>query len=343
MIKNSCIECGKCLKICPVEAPKQARFSSIKSYAFYSENNSKSGRASSSGVFEALAKVIINNNGVVCGAAFDDSWNVRHILVNRIEDVYKLCTSKYSQSFIDNDLYCKVRDALKKRVVLFVGTPCQVAAINRFIKNKNNLITVDLVCHGVPSPKVWESYLKYMSNGKKIIDINFRDKKYYSYYGLKIVYENEEFYEPVMDNIYLQGYISNLFLRNSCSQCEFKGYQHNGDITLGDLWRAEKIDEYFKNKYNISWVIVNTKVGEEMISNISSLFTVRDIEIQREIKYNQSYIRSINHHRNRDKFFKEFAENEKEIEQIIKYNIKENWPKQFLNRIKRIVKLKMRR
>ena len=185
-ITSNCVECGICLQVCPITQPKLKENKNIKSYAYYSEVNSNMGRSSSSGVFEAIARYVINKKGIVCGAAFDSAWNVRHILVDNTDDLKLLCTSKYVQSYIEEDLYTRIDKILKERIVLFAGTPCQVAALNNFIKDKKNLITVDLVCHGVPSPKVWDRYLKSISCGRHVLDVNFRDKSHKDYYGLNI-------------------------------------------------------------------------------------------------------------------------------------------------------------
>lgn len=320
-ISTDCIECGKCKRVCPVDNCNERDRVKATSYAYYSEENSIKGRCSSSGVFGALAEETITRGGAVCGAAFDDAWKVRHIIVDKKDEIFKICTSKYSQSFIGENLYSQLKEELEKRIVLFAGTPCQVAGVKKIFKDNKNLITIDIVCHGVPSVNVWKLYLESLAKKRKIIDINFRDKKNINYYGLKILFSGEEFYESVMENIYMQGYINNLFLRNSCTICKFKGNQHCADITLGDLWRAEQIDESFRGKNNISWVIVNTNRGEKMLSFIKTQFEIKEVPIELANAFNNSYSKSVKHHKNREKFFRE-VESGVEICEAIRKNSK---------------------
>lgn len=339
-ISSNCVKCGLCLQVCPVSQPSFKEIDNNKSYAYYSEENSNAGRSSSSGVFEAIARYVINKKGVVCGAAFDTQWNVRHILVDNVDDLKLLCTSKYVQSYIEEDLYKRICKNLKERIVLFAGTPCQVAAINSFVKDRTNLITVDLVCHGVPSPKVWNSYLNNISCGKNILDVNFRDKSHKEYYGLKVVFKDSEYYESVTQSAYLQGYINNLYIRNSCTSCNFKGKHHVSDITLGDLWHAEKINVLFRDKHNISWVIVNTDVGAIVAKEIKNDFLVVEIDMQKEISFNQSYSNSSRHHKNRTRFFELYEQEEGELSSLINKYIKICFIERAFKKVKRLIQQK---
>lgn len=336
-IIESCVNCGSCLNVCPILQKKQGDKKKSISYAYYSEINSKFGRSSSSGVFEVIARHVIDNGGVVCGAAFDANWNVRHTIVDSVDDIKLLCTSKYVQSFIEEDLYKKIYKISKEKIVLFAGTPCQVAALHNFAKEKKNLITVDIVCHGIPSPKIWRRYLESISCGKKVTDINFRDKRCESCYGLKISYADNEFYESVTQNAYLQGYINNLYIRNSCTYCEFKGDNHTADITLGDLWHAEKVDLALTGKHNVSWVIINTDAGAALERKIRSNFWVSEIDINKEIIYNQSYCSSSQHHKNRSVFFDSLTRNDIDISTLIKECIKTNFLEKVINKLEKTI------
>lgn len=334
-ILSNCVNCGSCLKVCPISQKRIDVNSNIRSYAYYSEMNSKAGRCSSSGVFESIARYVINRKGVVCGAAFDSLWSVQHIVVDNIDDIKLLCTSKYVQSYIEGDLFKRICELLKDRIVLFVGTPCQVAALQSFAKDKTNLITVDIVCHGVPSPKVWEMYLRSISCGDEITDINFRDKRCENCYGLKVTYTDREFYESVEQNAYLQGYINNLYIRNSCTYCAFKGSNHTADITLGDLWHAEKIDTLFRKKHNVSWVIINTDVGISVEKEIRRDFIVSEIDIIKEIIYNRSYSYSSQHHKKRKAFFEMLERDDIDVSRLIKKCIKRGLIHKIVSKIMR--------
>ena len=176
-----CIHCGKCEKVCPVRNKEKTQRQSLKkAYAAFHRDKKIRFQSSSGGIFSAIAQEVIRQGGVVFGAAFNNAFEVEHIYVERVEDLSKLRGSKYVQSAM-GETYKNVLNFLKSgRLVLFSGTPCQVSALKLFLNEKyENLITVDVICHGVPSPDVWKKYVNYRKrkdSRAELKEVYFRDK-----------------------------------------------------------------------------------------------------------------------------------------------------------------------
>ena len=174
-----CIRCELCKKVCAFQNVEEDNVP-ISTFAAISKNRNQAKNSASGGIFAAIAQYVINNNGIVYGAAFDDSWNVKHIGIEHIEDLIKLQGSKYTQSNTDTTfIEVKKMLALGKQV-LYSGTPCQIAGLKKYLgKDYTNLITIDIICHGVPSNKMFKDYLSYLEakNNAKIQNFKFRDKK----------------------------------------------------------------------------------------------------------------------------------------------------------------------
>ena len=179
--KGKCVHCGLCDQVCPIikVTSLNNQYKMPKVYAGWAENKKIRLRSSSGGVFSVLAEYFLKKKGYVCGAAFDDKNHLRHIIISNKKDLQKLRGSKYVQSEIGG-VYRKIRDLLEKnKRVLFSGTPCQVAGLKNFLrKDYERLVTIDLICHGVPSPLVFDKYLKEVEGQykTKINKINFRNK-----------------------------------------------------------------------------------------------------------------------------------------------------------------------
>ncbi len=331
---EKCIHCRKCEKICPIK--DRIRLEHTKSYAVFNVKNVQQVICSSSGLFGELSNQILMDGGVVYGAAMTSPYQVKHIRISNPEEIDKICNSKYVQSVIEKEMYLLISEDLKSKKVLFSGTPCQVAAVRRFVETTSNLILVDVVCHGVPSPRVWRDYVKEVSNGKKPVAVSFRDKRNEECYGLCIKYENTEFYEKVVDNAYLQGFIQNLYLRQSCYACAFKGENRVADITLGDLWNAEKINKSFVGRNNGSWVLTHSSIGEELLTRMQGKFDIIEIEMDDAAKYNASYFESAECHKKREAFIENY--NCTSVSQEIEMAIKENFVWQYVTKIKHFIK-----
>ena len=262
--KSICIDCGLCEKVCPVLHQCEPR-KPLKVYAAKNLDEEIRRQSSSGGVFTLLAEQIIQEGGVVFGARFDENWEVKHDHTETIEGLAAFRGSKYVQSRME-DNYRKAEDFLKQeRKVLFSGTPCQIAGLKRFLrKDYDNLLAVDFVCHGVPSPGVWRQYLKetvarmcdknsvsidpISKENAHVESISFRDKssgwKKFSFAltlsttsrsGAK---NTVSLCEVFPKNTFMKGFLADLYLRSSCYACSAKCGKSGSDITIGDLWGA---------------------------------------------------------------------------------------------------------
>ena len=291
-----CIDCGLCEKVCPVINQEKVR-KPIKVYAAKNVDETVRLKSSSGGVFSVFAESVIANGGVVFGAKFDKDWSVVHTWTDSIEGLAAFRGSKYVQSRIGNT-YREAETFLKQgRVVLFSGTPCQIAGLKRYLrKDYVNLQTVDVVCHGVPSPLVWQEYLKEMCakrtigknsvsvslNGLSgIADIAFRDKTNgWKKYGFKIGYvaskatENtvsksaiDYNIEPFNENVFMRGFLKNLYLRPSCYACAAKSGKSGSDLTIADFWGVDRLYPELDDDKGLTALLVNNphiEFGDKM-------------------------------------------------------------------------------
>jgi NAD-dependent dihydropyrimidine dehydrogenase PreA subunit len=320
--KETCIDCGLCEKVCPVIHQDEPR-KPLKVYAAKNLDEEIRKQSSSGGVFTLLAEQIIHEGGVVFGARFDGNWEVKHDFTETIEGLAPFRGSKYIQSRIE-DNYIKAEEFLKQgRKVLFSGTPCQVSGLRRYLqKNYDNLLTVDIICHGVPSNKVWQKYLKEIlfkieilwdlsidryNYKKQIKNISFRDKRNgWKNYGFKLNIENIEFYENHRNNIYMKAYLSNVSLRPSCYNCPCKEQKSHSDITLSDLWLCKDnihLDNFNKDK-GLSCIFVNSNNLESYLKKADLI----EISIDEGVQANPCFYNSVKCPDNRKKFWTSLAQ-----------------------------------
>jgi len=260
--ENKCINCGLCKKICPQNSyeEKELEYEQKCYAAVY--NNDIALKSSSGGMFTLLSEYVLEKNGYVCGAAFSDDFKkVEHIIVDNKNDLEKLRVSKYLQSYV-GDIYKKIKELLDNdNYVLFSGTPCQVSGLKSYLrKDYEKLLTVDIVCHGVPSPKVWERYLEEISNGRKVISASFRSKSKGWAPALKIEYSDGSILEEdCVVNIYFQAFLKDLICNKTCGKCKYTNLNRQGDVTIGDFWKIEEKSKVFENKNGVSLVLLNNK------------------------------------------------------------------------------------
>ena len=292
----SCVNCGKCEKICPVMTERQEETQQPQAYAAQSTNTRILETSSSGGVFSVLAGYVLKHGGVVFGCAMtDDCYAAEHKKVERTEELEELRGSKYLQSRTDH-IFPSVKAALEHdRYVLFSGTPCQVAGLRSYLTGTNteNLITVDIVCHGAPSPFVWEKFVKHWEKIKasKIVSVQFRNKsRGWKTYSLVLTFENGQVYSNLAaKDLYCRGFIGDYFLRRSCYCCKAKGSGHVSDITLGDLWGARQVCPQMDDDRGTSLVLVNTEKGARVFREISGYLESHPIDVREALQYNPSY------------------------------------------------------
>lgn len=324
-----CIDCCLCEKVCPVINQGEPRIPKVV-YAAKNLKEEVRMASSSGGIFTLLAEEVIAKGGVVFGARFNEEWDVIHDYTETIEGLSAFRGSKYVQSRVGK-CYSQVEEFLKKdRKVLFSGTPCQIAGLKHFLrKDYDNLLMVDFVCHGVPSPGVWREYLKEetarqcggkklrlshpISNGRdaRIESISFRNKclgwKKFSF-TLTISVSNGHgekkivlLSEPLNKNIFLRGFRADLYLRPSCHACPAKSLKSGSDITIGDFWGIQNVMPEIDDNKGVSAVMVSTEKGKKIWGEITTInyeVTFGDV-----VTGNPILIRSVNLNRYRNMFY----------------------------------------
>ena len=248
--------------------------------------------STSGGLFSAIAKQIIQNGGYVCGAVYNKELLIEHIVTNKIEDIKLLRQSKYIQSDLNNS-FPLMKDLLdNKKTVLFVGTPCQVASLKKYLnKEYTNLCTVDFICLGVNSPKAYEQYLKFLEDKykSKIISIQFKNKDFgWNTFHTKIVFENGQiYYGQRYEDLFYKGFIGkrSLFFRDSCYNCSFKDFPRFSDISLADFWGVKK---KYDNDKGTSVVMLNSKKGKYLFDLIKKDIVFHKANINDVKKGNQA-------------------------------------------------------
>lgn len=307
---EKCVGCGECERICPVLQQGKER-TPIYAFASYNKCLSIRKNSSSGGVFTQLAEYTIKQNGVVFGAMFDSLCHVYHGFVDNIEDLSRLRGSKYVQSRI-GESYREAKHFLKDdRQVLFSGTPCQIAGLKRFLgKEYENLLTVDVACHGVPSPGIWKLYLNELSNqflpGSSVKEVNFRDKSNgWKNYSIRIVFAKDDkefvYTVPFYRDWYLMSFLKNLVLRPSCSSCQMRNGKSGSDLTVGDLWGVETICPELDDELGTSVVLVNTLKGNSIVKEINCV--LKEVDYSLICDNNPCFIKSFPPHPLRDHFF----------------------------------------
>lgn len=271
--EQKCVDCGLCRETCPVIRPNLSNTPTPKFYSYCAEDSVRK-KSSSGGMFYSLADYILNKGGYVCGAAFDGDFRVKHKIINSKADLEPLCYSKYVQSDVQN-CYKEIKALLDDdKYVFFCGTPCQVAALRNVLKKDyEKLLTADLLCHGVPSQRLFDTYLKEISHGKKVKNVYFRHKRFgWSAGTILISFEDGSEYvgkiKTEKKDAYFEAYLRNMIMRDSCYNCKFCGYPRQGDITIGDLWHPEKLDPKSNDKKGTSFVFVNNSKGERVFEEI---------------------------------------------------------------------------
>lgn len=309
-----CIGCNMCIKTCPIIQPFDKREKPINIYACINNSTEIRETSSSGGVFYAIAEKILKNGGLVYGAEFNGDWEVIHIGVKSLNELYKLQGSKYSQSQINN-IYAEIKSKLVKgNTILFTGTPCQVSGLHHYLKKKyGNLYTIEVLCHGVPSPLVWKkSLIEYSKLNnieyKNIKQVSFRKKiPNMTEYKFSVQDDDNNSYDTFFyDFPFMRAFLSKLILRPSCYNCKAKKFKTGSDLIIGDLWN--NYDRFpYNNSKGTNIVVVNTNKGDKLLhSNNLKL----DLIDKKYINKNNSGFQ-IHQYRNKNRklFFREINNN----------------------------------
>lgn len=335
---DKCINCGLCERVCPVMHPDSIIHNLGCSYVAQNRDKTVLKQSSSGGVFYRIAMSILDNGGVVYGVAFNEEFKTVNIRIDSIENIHLIMGSKYVQSDIQST-YRQVREDLRNGVqVYFSGTPCQIAGLRLFLmKEYENLLTSDLVCHGTPSQKIFSttiSHLEKRYNGK-VVGYSFRDKNIRGWScssssssiksGEKIKYIK---YSKEME-AYFNAFSQGALMRRACYECPFAQSHRTGDITLADFWGVRTKMPDFKNiASGVSLILVNSIKGKIIIESIKDSMVLEEIPLTwaqetnhnlvgptpENIMRNQTYSMAFNEY---DLFLRKYAEKD-ESEQRIK-------------------------
>ena len=305
---DKCIKCGLCIKACPIINKIIVKNNEPNAYACINNDEKIRLESSSGGVFTLIAEQIIDEGGVVFGAGFDDNFELIHSYSEKVEGITKFRGSKYVQSKI-GDTYYKAKEFLKQgRKVLFTGTPCQIGGLKSYIgQNFDNLFCVDIVCHGVPSPKVFRRYTDYResSAGSPTRRIAFRLKNEgWKLYSVSFLFNNDTEYRKVFNkDLYMKAFLKDVCLRPSCYACEFKTLYRQSDVTLADFWGIQNILPEMDDDKGTSLIFANSDKGQSMLENIKDKISYKKVDIKQAVKYNSAAVRSAGYNSKREQFF----------------------------------------
>lgn len=277
-----CVDCKKCQKLCPI-IKNCGQNAQQKCYAARHKDKSVINASSSGGVFTALSDYILNENGIIFGAAFTDEMKLVHTTAETSEERDKMRGSKYIQSNCTG-IYAKIDSELaKNRPVLFCGTPCQVGAVRNAFPDRKNLYLADIICHGVPTPLVWEKFVDFIESkyGQKLSDYKFRNKEngWRTYSALAQFKNGKTMRENNFTGSYIELFRYDVCIRSSCTVCPYASTSRPGDITIGDFWGIENIFPDIDDNKGVSAVICNNEKGAKLLDSVKDSLELYQCDI----------------------------------------------------------------
>lgn len=305
---EKCVSCGLCTKVCPVIHQRTPNEKDI-AYAARSKDTQRVANSSSGGLFSTIAEHVIQQGGVVFGAALDGDQTVKHMKAESKEELVQLMGSKYVQSEIGRSYELAKRFLDEGRMVYFTGTPCHVAGLLNYLgKDYSKLITQDIVCHGVPSPDVWRKYVQYQEkkHSAPVSKVSFRNKDTgWKSYSISIAFENGRFYRKSQaDDMFMRGFLSDLYLRPSCYACNFKGEKRSSDITLADFWGVEDLYPECYDSMGVSLVYLHTDKAKQIFSEIEEKIECHEVDGHSAVQRNSAIIKAPKVPEKRSEFMK---------------------------------------
>lgn len=339
--ENTCVYCGVCVKLCPVNSEKLTESNCIEAFAVKHKDSNVIFNSSSGGIFTALSDKILENNGYIIGADFDDDMNLVHTTTSTTEGRDRMRGSKYIQSNTVG-IYKAIRDLLNEdKPILFTGTPCQAAAVRKAFPNKDNLYIVDIICHGVPSPEVWKKYVEFIEKKykKKLTFFSFRNKSLSGWrkYSAKLTFDDKT---EILHNDYTGSFIElfryDVCLRPSCTECNFTSMNRQGDITIGDFWGIENTIPEISDNKGISAVMINTEKGKRLFEQIKDKINVYPTT-QKDIAKKQPNLSVSSSYSNKASSFKQDLNN-MPFEKILKKYTRVGLKRRIIDTIKKFLK-----
>lgn len=329
---KTCVRCEKCEKVCPVvERHVDSILNSPTKMAFAAKASQENIQlnATSGGFFSTLALQIIQKKGVVYGVAYTPEWEIEHIRVEKKEDLSRLAESKYAQSNVKNTYAQAKEDLDADKYVLFSGTSCQIAGLKMFLKKEyEKLLLVDVVCHGVPSPKVWEWYINAIQATfqSKASAVKHRGKDYggwsWKEQFMRIDLEDGRYVkENIWENSYMKGFLKDIYLRKSCYNCVFKNKEVKrvSDLTIADYWGCEEIEPDFFDGNGVSLVLINSRKGSNIFEHMDDLCK-KETNMKKALSHNVAVYHSYEKPYSNAYFWRKFdaVENLEEFSNLVK-------------------------
>lgn len=312
--KDKCIDCGLCKKVCPVNNALDLK-KSIKVYAAWSNDDTIRGNSASGGIATEIYKYFLDNvqNSYLLGACFNSNFEVEYVPIESFEQLLKIQNSKYVYSNTLN-IYSEIKEKLKSNFkVLFVGLPCQVAGLKGYLRKEySNLLTIDLVCHGVAPSDYLKQHIESIQNKikKPVNQISFRDPLFLTYtYTFTLRNEGKVYYKKRVyeDDVYQLGYHKALIYRENCYHCQYAQRSRVSDLTLCDFSGVGKYETFNYSKNNVSCILVNTEKGEELLNLIKSHITLIERPMKEAYDFESQLNRPYDPHPKRDNFVKLLA------------------------------------
>lgn len=308
--KNKCVQCEKCVKSCPsMYGVPCADYFEPDVYAAWNKNTEIRVLSTSGGVFTALAEAVVSQGGYVAGAFYDEDFQICHGVVNSLDEIPRLRQSKYAQSWVGTT-YKTIGELLKKgKIVLFCGTPCQSAGLQRFLKREyENLYCCDFICRGVISPKVYAKFLKDMQreNGDGLDIVHFKNKDFgWNRFSTKLTFKDGSIYHRDRnEDYYMRGYLRhNLYLRPSCHKCQYKNLPRISDISLGDFWGIGNCDPSLDDEKGTSVILVNSKKGQQLLAWSAEKLILNERSLEEVTAGNSCLLNAAKPGKYRDLFF----------------------------------------
>ena len=340
-----CINCGKCLNVCPYEKAgftfKDGKDELGRCYAAYYNNDTIRYQSSSGGMFRAFADKVIEQGGVVFGAVFDKDFTAYHTYTETIEGLVPMMGSKYLQSRTQGVFPLAKQFLDDNRPVLFTGCGCQIAGLKAFLgKDYPNLLTIDLICHGVDSPKIWREYLKALFPDEEVVSVSFRDKcTGQDNSSIYIKGEKSEFKIREKKAIYFKSWSLGLFARPSCSACPFKNDNRTSDITISDCWGYQKIAPELYDGKGLSSVVIHTKRGKEFFDSITPKLVYKESCLDDVKQFNADYIRTVSpfNWKKRKKFWKRYNKGANSFIPLMEKYLRETYFQKVLRIVRKIL------
>ena len=306
---SKCIKCGLCLRTCDFKKEHKDPPNNIQAYALIFNNKDVLMKSTSGGAFSALSDVILRKSGYVVGAVLENDFTVHHVITNDSGCRDRMRGSKYVQSDIQ-DIFHPIKNLLLNgEQVLFFGTPCQCAALKSFLGQAyDNLIVVDLLCHGVPNNILFKEHISYLEKyyGKKIVEYSFREKKYgWDSYTNVVRLSNNGEKAKWINQVFYSFFVNSVSLRPSCFNCVYRSLHRYSDITIGDFWGYNKIAEK-KNNLGVSLGIVHSDKGQRLIENSAQFAEIREIEVSKVKKNIQ--LKPTSSKLNKEAFWKKYQD-----------------------------------